>query len=447
MSYGAALTGVLGIACIALPAQALDLREAWELLQYQGPTYRAAVHEKDAALENRPIGQAGLLPQVNLSASASRINGTQEQPGVFGRTQESDLDYDAKSAAVRLRQPIFNKQRMAESRLGGHQADFGIAVFDSKTQEAAVQLAGRYFDVLLAHQTIELAGAKLRAFEEQVASTKRRQELGDGTVTDVDEAVARRDLAQAELIEAQDNLLVARRLLQEYLGETPENIATLQERFPTPPLQPDTLGEWVSRATHDSPSILARRLRVETSNDEVAKAKAGHWPTLDLVLGYTAADSESLSTLDQRSRYGSIGLEMNFPLFSGGYVSARVRQTAASRDQAEEELNATREAIVSSTTREFQGVQSGEARIRALEIAVRSSEKSLDSSKKGFLAGSSTNVDILNAEELVFTAQRNLFEAKLRYLLSRLRLAALAGALGTDDIEQANAYLGPRLRF
>ncbi|MCO7572960.1 TolC family outer membrane protein [Pseudomonas chlororaphis] len=435
------------VACAASSAQALDLHEAWNLMQVQGPTYLSAGHERDAALENRAIGHSGMLPKIGITAFDNHINGTQKQPDFYGNSHTNDLNYNSRGATLQLRQPLFNKQKMAEYRQGEYQAEYGVAVFDGKAQDAAVKLAGRYFDVLLAHETVELSMAKLKSFNEQVASTQRRKDLGDGTITDVNEAVARRDLAQAELIESQDHVTVARRLLQEYLGQPPEELATLQDSFPTPPLQPDNLHEWIIRAGTDSPSIRARRLNVNTADEEVAKAKAGHWPTVDLVLGYTAADSETLSTQNQRNRYTSAGLEMNIPLYSGGYVSARARQSVATRDQAEEDLNATREEIISATTREFRGVQSGEARIRALETAVKSSERALDSSKKGFLAGSSTNVDILNAQEQFYTARRDLFEAKLRYLLAKLRLSANVGALGDDDIASANAYLGPKLAF
>ncbi len=438
------LTALLGL---AQSATALDLRESWNLMQFQGPTFLSAGHERDAAQENRAIGKSGLLPKIGITAFDNHINGTQKQPDFYGNSHTNDLNYASRGATLQLRQPLFNKQKMAEYRQGQYQADYGNAVFDSKAQDSAVRLAGRYFDVLLAHETAKLANAKLSALNEQVASTQRRRQLGDGTVTDVDDAVARRDLAQAELIEAEDSLVVARRQLQEYVGEAPDQIATLQETFPTPPLQPNNLQEWIIRAGTDNPSIRARRLNVNTADEEVAKAKAGHWPTLDLVLGYTAADSETLSTQNQRNRYTSAGVELNIPLYSGGYVSARARQSVATRDQAEEDLNATREEIISGTTREFRGVQSGEARIHALEKAVSSSERSLLSSKKGFLAGSSTNIDILNAQEQIFTARRDLFEAKLRYLLAKLRLAADVGALGDDDIESANAYLGPRLSF
>ncbi|CAI8887731.1 MULTISPECIES: TolC family outer membrane protein [Pseudomonas] len=441
------LIGVAALLALAQSAAALDLRESWNLMQFQGPTFLSAGHERDAALENRAIGKSGLLPKIGITAFDNHINGTQKEPDFYGNNHTNDLNYASRGATLQLRQPLFNKQKMAEYRQGQYQADYGNAVFDGKAQDSAVRLAGRYFDVLLAHETAKLAAAKLNALNEQVASTQRRRELGDGTVTDVDEAVARRDLAQAELIEAQDSLVVARRQLQEYIGEAPEQVATLQDNFPTPPLQPATLQEWIIRAGTDSPSIRARRLNVNTADEEVAKAKAGHWPTLDLVLGYTAADSETLSTQNQRNRYTSAGVELNIPLYSGGYVSARARQSVATRDQAEEDLNATREEIISGTTREFRSVQSGEARIHALEKAVISSERSLLSSKKGFLAGSSTNIDILNAQEQIFTARRDLFEAKLRYLLARLRLAANVGALGDDDIESVNGYLGPSLSF
>ncbi|WP_369987020.1 TolC family outer membrane protein [Pseudomonas xanthosomatis] len=426
---------------LALPAAAMDLKQAWDLLQYQGPTYRAAEHERQAGLENRAIGKAGLLPQINASAYTNKVNGSQSQNG-FDR----DLHYDSNGANVRLRQPLFNKQKMAEYNQGQQRADYSIAVFDAKSQDAAVRLAESYFNVLLASETITLAKSKLGAFDEQLASAKRRMELGAGTITDIDESTARRDLAEAELIEAQDSLVNARRKLEEFIGETPESLTTLQPGFATPPLMPGNLQDWLVRAQADSPLIHARRRSYDLAEEEVKRARAGHWPTLDFVAGYTAGESQSLSELNQRNHYGSIGLELNIPLYSGGGVSALTRQASANSAKAQDELDATREEVISGTTREFRGVQSGALRVRALEKAVASNERSLLSTRKGFKeGGTSTNSDVLNAEELLFVARHDLFEAKLKYLLSRLRLASSVGSLGDDDIDQVNAYLGPEL--
>lgn len=439
----------LALACLTclagLPAYAMDLQQAWELLQAQGPTYRAAIHERDAGLENRALGRAGLLPQVSASASRSRVDGTREQEDLLGRNTENDLDYDAQAYIVRLRQPLYNRQKFVEYRQGQQRAEYSEALFDATTQQEAVTLTRRYFDVLLTRETIDLAATKLKALEQQVAAAQRRFELGDGTITDVDQAAARRDLAKAELIEAQDNHVVAVRLLQEILGQLPDNLATLRREFPTPGLQPATLQEWLSEASAGNPSLRAQQLNQAVAEEEVNRARSGHLPTLDLVLGYTDSDSDSISTIDQQNRYASAGVELNVPLFSGGAVSARVRQAIASRDQAGEEFNSTREQVLTATTREFRGVQSGATRIRALERAVVSSERAQDSARKGFLAGASTNLDILNAEEQVYIARRDLLEAKLRYLQARLQLAAAVGLLGEDDIRQANTYLGPAL--
>ncbi|WP_433769719.1 TolC family outer membrane protein [Pseudomonas putida] len=426
---------------LSLPAGAMDLKQAWDLLQFQGPIYQAAVHEKEAGAENRAIGTAGLLPQINASAYNNKVNGSQRQNGVT-----NDLDYDSRGANLRLRQPLFNKQKMSEYRQGQQRADYSVAVFDAKSQDAAVRLAQAYFDVLLASETITLAKSKLNAFEEQLASAKRRQELGAGTITDVDESTARRDLADAELIEAQDNLVNASRKLEEYIGETPESLNTLQPGFDTPPLMPSNLQDWLVKAQADSPLIHARRYSQNLAEEEVNRAKAGHWPTLDFIAGYTAGESQSLSELNQRNHYGSVGLEVNFPLFAGGGVSALTRQAAANSYKAQDELDATRQEVISGTTREYAGVQSGAKRVRALEKAVLSNERSLASTRKGFKeGGTSTNSDVLNAEELLFVARHDLFEAKLRYLMSRLRLASSVGSLGDDDIDQINAYLGPEL--
>ncbi|MOA15019.1 Outer membrane protein TolC precursor [compost metagenome] len=219
----------------------------------------------------------------------------------------------------------------------------------------------------------------------------------------------------------------------------------MRTEFPTPPLEPPTLQDWINDARANNPGIIARTRSLDIADEEVNRAKAGHWPTVDLVAAYNDSESDSVSTQDQRNKYGSLGVELRVPIFTGGATSAQVRQAAANRELANDQLNSSREEVLSGTTREFRGVQSGEQRVRALEKAVVSSERAQDSARKGFQAGTSTNLDILNAEEQAFIARRDLLEAKLRYLLSRLRLAASVGSLGTDDIQQANEYLGPSL--
>ena len=182
----------------------------------------------------------------------------------------------------------------------------------------------------------------------------------------------------------------------------------------------------------------------------LARAQGGVWTPIPVPGGqvFAVADGDSGRVLIASStgafRYDGFRMR-KLPIFAGGATNAQVRQASANRELANDQLNSSREEVLSGTIREFHGVQSGEQRVRALEKAVVSSERAQESARKGFQAGTSTNLDILNAEEQAFIARRDLVEAKLRYLLSRLRLASAVGLLGEDDIQQANAYLGPSL--
>ncbi|MBK5401111.1 TolC family protein [Pseudomonas sp. TH39(2020)] len=101
------------------------------MIQFQGPTYLSAGYERDAALENRAIGQSGLLPKIGITAFDNHINGTQKQPDFFSNSHTNDLNYNSRGATPQLRQPLFNKQKMAEYRQGEYQAEYGVAVFEA----------------------------------------------------------------------------------------------------------------------------------------------------------------------------------------------------------------------------------------------------------------------------------------------------------------------------
>ena len=120
-----------------------------------------------------------------------------------------------------------------------------------------------------------------------------------------------------------------------------------------------------------------------------------------------------------------------------------VRQAAAESLRAEETLEATRRDLALRMQREFRGVTEGVLRVRALEQAVRSAEQVALSNRRSFEAGSRTLNDSLNAEQQKATAQRDLAQARLVYLISRVRLQALTGGEKTEVIDEINRWLKP----
>jgi outer membrane protein, protease secretion system len=136
-------------------------------------------------------------------------------------------------------------------------------------------------------------------------------------------------------------------------------------------------------------------------------------------------------------------VQLNVPLYQGGLVQSQVRQALADLERYRSVLEGTRLDLASRVHREFRGVTEGIARVRALEQAVRSSEQLVTSSRRSQQGGSRTLVDVLNAEQQLGTARRDLAQARFTYLLSVVRLRALAGELTQASIADANQWLRP----
>jgi len=182
---------------------------------------------------------------------------------------------------------------------------------------------------------------------------------------------------------------------------------------------------------------------MEAARQEIEKAKAGHKPTLDVVAQWARTNSDSVTSVNSRYDNKTLGLQLSVPLYAGGYVNSTVRQAVAALERAQEMLEAARRDLGVRVHREFRGVTEGVLRIRALEQAVRSAEQAVQSNQRSFQAGFRTTLDVLNAEQQKITAQRDLAQARYLYLVSRLRLQALAGDDRLTSVAEVNSWLMP----
>ncbi len=429
-----------------LPASALGFMEAYRAALQNDPTYQAAIAENEAGQQNRAMGRAGLLPQISANASRARVRGEREyntQTLSEVRNVIEPLSYFSTSRTVQVRQSVLNMAAIANFRQGRARAEYSTEVFRGKQNDLALRLSSAYFQALLSQHAIDLAQAKVQSIEQQLKTAEVQFKAGDGTVTDVDEARARRDLAQAQLIEARNQLTVAMRSLQELVGDKPVSLAQLKADF-AKQLKPEleTLDTWLDRALETSADIAAQRRALEVAEREVDKNRAGHLPTVDVYASSGRSQSDSFSSINQEYRTRQLGVQVNIPIFSGGYTNAATTQAIANRERARNELEATVNKTHIEVTKQYSGTVSGLAKVQALELAVKSSEQALESTKMGFKAGMRSNVDILNAEEQLYTSRRDLAEAKYVYLLSRLRLKAAAGQLSEADMGEVDSYFG-----
>jgi protease secretion system outer membrane protein len=437
-----ARVGAIAMAFVCAPAWPLDLSQAYQAALTQDATIRSVRAATDARRERLPQARSQLLPNISASASRYRNALDRASPDFFGRLVTSDERYTSSSEALTLRQPLFRKLLMADYRQAQAQVDDANAILERELQNVAVRVSSAYFEALLAEEQLALVLAQKTAYTTQLDAAEKRFRAGSGTRTDIDEARAALDLNVAQELEAHQSLDLTHRQLQSLINRPVDRLASLDaEKMQLLQPAPARVDDWIERAETHSPEVQSLRAQVEVARQEVDKAQAGHYPTLDAIAQWSRSDSDTVTAVNNRYNNKSIGLQLNIPIFSGGYVNSAVRQAVAAQTRAEEALEALRRDLAVRLYREFRGVTEGVLRVKALEQAVRSAEQVVLSNRRSFEAGSRTLPDMLNAEQQKVSAQRDLAQARFIYLFSRVRLHALSGGPKAEVIDQVNGWL------
>lgn len=445
-THGQAIALIAAIALSAASTQSwsLDLLQAYQAAMQEDASILATRAATDARRERLPQARAQLLP--NLSASASRNRNSLERttPDFQGDPVTTNSRYASSSEALTLRQPIFRLYQVADYYQAQAQVDDANAILERELQNLSVRVSGAYFEALLTSEQLALVLAQKTAYLTQLSSARKRLAAGAGTRTDIDEAQAALDLNLAQELEAIQNVDFTRRQLQSLINRPVDSLAALDaEKLQLIQPEPNRVEDWIARAENLSPELQSLKAQLEAARLEVRKAQAGHFPTLDAIAQLTRSESDTVTNVNNRYNNKSVGLQLNIPIFAGGYVNSQMRQALAEQERVGQALEGLRRDLGVRIHREFRGVTEGVLRVRALEQAVRSAEQVVSSNRRSFEAGSRTLVDTLNAEQQRAAAQRDLVQARHMYLMSRVRLHALAGGSKTEVINQINSWLKP----
>lgn len=428
-------------------AYASDLIDVFHAAQSQDAEFAAALASHQAAQEKLPQGRSLLLPNVSLNANTTRhqdnvqyLNASPALPFPQGT-----FKYNSHGYGATLVQPLFRMQNWeaySESELQVVQAD---AQFKIAENDLILRVAQAYFDVLMAQDDVDLAEAQKAAISEQLEQAKRNFEVGTATITDTHEAQSRYDLTNAQEIAAQSNLEIKKRALQQMTNTMPDNLLRLGDQFNPEPPQPANMEKWVEQAQLNNLQLKVAETATEIADKEVSRNRGGHYPTIDLVANYSKNyASGGTFGVGSDTRSTAVGVQLNLPLFQGGMVQSKLRESEANRDRARDELENTHRNVALRTRQAYLGVVNGMAQVQALQQALKSSQSLLASSKLGQEVGVRTNLDVLNAQQQLYSTRRDLYHAEYNYLLSQLRLKAAVGILAEVDVSAINHYLGNR---
>lgn len=439
------LAGFIGLmflpACLHAAENQQNLLDIYQLAVNSDPVLASARSANLASQEKIVQGRALLLPSAILNGNASHSDTEITFSGVtpFKGGAKSFENY---GYSFNVTQPLFRMQNLVQyqqSRIQVAQADKQLL---RAQQELILRVAKAYFDVLLAQDKIALINAQKSAINRQLEQANANFEVGTATITDVNEAQARYDLTLAQEIAAINELEVNKRAIQSIIGQMPANLTAVRSDLNTSMPEPNDMEQWVGIAEQNNLLLLIQRQALEIVDKEVERNRAGHYPTLDAVGSYSDNRSNgSANGFGNNLQNGTIGVQLQIPIYQGGAISSKTREAAANKQKAQDEVETARRQAALDARQAYLGVSSAVAQVKAYEQALKSSQSQLDSSNLGYEVGVRTSVDVLNAQQQLFTAKQNLLQARYQYLLSGLKLKSSAGQLNEADLVEINQQL------
>ena len=423
------------------------LQEAFDAALVNDPQYRSARAELASTQQAGPMARAGLRPTVSINWSDASVRGsvTSESGSlVSGR----DLDYRSPVRSLNLRMPLYNREALQKIEIADFQASFGEMVFAVRTADLLDRLATAFFQRSVARYTVQTARAQRDAALAQRNQAARNFELGDGPRTSAQEAEASLNLADALLSEGQNQLAQSNLVLQQITGLQPNEVDALDDPLAlTEPtlranlLPKESLQDWLTKAEADSRSIAARRIAVELSKTAVARNNAGHYPRLDFVASATSSRNESVNTLNQSIEQQSLGLQLNLPLYSGGYVSASVTQALADLEKAQADLDAERQSVARTVTKLYFACVDGGAKAIAYQKILDSQKATLEGLRKAQLAGMVPQTDVITGAGKLAQARADAARALSEFILARMQLVTKSGGEPQHALKVADELL------
>jgi outer membrane protein len=427
-------------------AAGLDLVEAYEKAAGYDPTMRAAGEAVIAGREKAVQGDALLLPQIQFTAGYSHVEDRSKTdlPPQLSDIIKPESSGNVRQAKVELKQPVYDVQAAANRRQQHSRTDLAELTYRNSRQELIQRVTEAYLNVLFAQENVRVVEAEKAAVGMQRDRAKARFDVGRGKITEVEETQARYDSVLTKEVSARSTLDLRQAQFQELTGTAAKDLAELRPGFRPVPPQPASLAVWQDRSRERNTRVQAKQSELAIAAAEAAKHRMSARPTVDLVASYGHKGQDgglSPVVAPNGNRQTVIGLQFTVPLFAGGGIDSRERESTAKRREAEHELAAAQRDARLQVQDAFLSVTTGVSRIASLEQSLLSARTALEATTLGRDVGSRTELDVLDAQQRLFSTQLELAQARNDYLVGRIRLASAAGALNEADLQAINAYL------
>tara|TARA_B100000212_G_scaffold102085_2_gene75202 strand:- start:703 stop:2043 length:1341 start_codon:yes stop_codon:yes gene_type:complete len=408
------------------------------------PTFKSAEYSYLADKEIVVQGRAALLPSITLSGTTNWNE--------YYQNDQLQQEYNSFSKSARVSQPLLRLDTWFNFKRSKSLTDAAEAEFAYEQQSLLVRTAELYFGVLRAIDNLNASVSEEKAIKKQLDQAQQRYEVGLSAITGVQEAQLAYDLSKAARINNEGNLFSAREALNALIGREIFSLDQLGDTLQISSPFPNSKEEWVQLALKNNYQLKASYLRKDAAKSNARSAASNHLPKIDIVGSGSESETNQFNyegfsingqgipvpAVTGRRNYS---IQLSMPLFQGGAVNSRRKQAYSQYSQADENTLFTERRIIQEVRSQFSNVNTLVANVTAQKQAVISATSALEATQVGYKVGTRNVVDLLQAEKNLYSAEKNLANAKYDYILANLRLALAAGTIDPSDIVEINNLL------
>ena len=437
---------VTSLLALSIHSAADSLLDIYNDALENDPQYKSAEFSYLAGKEIKVQGRAGLLPNISISA--------QTNWNEYYQNGDLQNEYNNFSSSARLTQPLIRLDSWFKYRQSKFLTDAAEADFAYSQQALIVRTAELYFNVLRAIDNLSAARSEEKAIKKQLDQIRQRYEVGLAAVTEVQEAQLAFDLSLASRTRVEGEVYTAKEALNALVGREILSLDGLVNDLNVTNPVPASKEEWARKAVENNFRLQAANLRKFASKNNARSVASNHLPKVDIVGVQTESETNQYAfdglntggafdiTVPDETQRDTYSLQLSMPIFQGGAVISRTKQAYAESNKSSEDALFTERSVIQDVRSQYSNVVTLVANLRAQKQAVVSASSALEATKVGYEVGTRNIVDLLQAEKNLYSAERNLSNAKYDYLITTLRLHLAAGTLSPENLIEINNLLG-----
>ena len=404
------------------PAMATSLRDALVATYLSNPQLEAGRSELRQVDELVPQALSGYRPSVFLNGQLAGERAKVRQGEDF------DQNRFTRAANLTLRQNLYaGGGTQAEVSRAENQVRAQRARLYALEQQVMLDSVDAYTAAYRDQSVLDLALNNEERLQRQLEATRDRFEVGEVARTDVAQAEARLSRARADVEQAKADLASSRAFYERVVGEAPSKLEEPKILRDLPQTQDDTRA-----LAAQNPDIIAATFDLYAARDNVDVQFSNLLPSLDLEGQLEWAEDPTANI--ERSRGASVGLNLSIPLYQGGGEYSRVRQSRQQVRQNRDQLETAHRSVQELVTSSWERLLAATSAIDAFEAEVRANQVALEGVQQEALVGARTVLDVLDAEQELFTSQVNLVRARREEILASYQLKLAVGQLTVEGL-------------